>query len=102
MQRSNGDKRSYRSSRRRLLTALGKLVLGIIAAGTIVFCIFILIATAGDPQLDTQRLLYPAEKTRIRELLNKHGLLGQVSVVDIDPVDGSFWFERGGKRCALK
>lgn len=53
------------------------------------------------PDSSPPRILSDGEKIRVERLLQKHGLVGQISVIEIHR-DGTKWFEREGRLCQLK
>lgn len=90
-----------KSKHRKILSVFGKVVLAGVAAVVVIFCLVVALATAQNPQREQQRTLPAAEQIRYNRLLMKHGLIGQVSVIERRP-DGTLWFERDGRMTQLK
>lgn len=61
--------------------------------------LFKIFTTATDDR--PPRILPKNEKVRVERLLKKHGLLDGATIIEVAD-DGSYWFERGGRRCQLK
>ena len=85
----------------KILERIGKriaLIILFIAWCMICWMLFKIFTT--EPTACPPRVLSATEKIRYERLLQKHGLAGQVSVVEVMP-DGTMYFMRDGKRCLL-
>ena len=94
------SRQEHKARHWQILTTFGAALMGILAILILGSCLIFLIATANAPR-EPQRIIPSAAKVDIRHLLKKHGLLGQVSFVEIRPA-GTLWFERDGQLCQLK
>lgn len=52
------------------------------------------------PEDRDSHVMQATEKARFEKLLRKHGLQGQITLIEVAD-DGSLWFERGGRKCSL-
>jgi len=77
--------------------ALAVLAVALIAVIYLLYLVFALHTVTNRPS----RVISTAEKIRVERLLAKHGLRGQVSIIEILQ-DGSMWFERDGVKYRLQ